>query len=160
MILQHAYPCTAHVLLNHLAVLQSAFHALAVLEGADVPWVKLLTQQLGYNLTARDLVADAGVDDQGLTNQPQHQPVPPSPPVKWLREQGGAPMSIFDMPPVLACDDVLALYPAVDALLMVASEGITERNNLSRALEMLTDVNLLGVVLNRTRERNKISPYY
>jgi Mrp family chromosome partitioning ATPase len=80
--------------------------------------------------------------------------------LRWLKSQGGAPIAIFDMPPVLSCDDVLVLYPSVDALLMVASEGVTQRDSLSRALELLTDCNLLGVVLNRSREHQKVSPYY
>lgn len=80
--------------------------------------------------------------------------------MKWLKDQGGSPLAIFDMPPVLACDDVLAFYPSADALLMVASERITERDSLTKAIEMLADVNLLGVVLNRSREHNKVSPYY
>lgn len=80
--------------------------------------------------------------------------------LKWLKDQGGAPLAVFDMPPVLACDDVLAFYPSADALLMVASEGITDRDSLKRSLEMLTDCNLLGVVLNRSREHGKVSPYY
>jgi len=80
--------------------------------------------------------------------------------LKWLKGQGGAPMAIFDMPPVLACDDVLAFYPSADALLMIASEGRTDREGLSRALDLLGDCNLLGVVLNRSRERSKVSPYY
>ena len=80
--------------------------------------------------------------------------------MKWLKNQGGSPLAIFDMPPVLACDDVLVFYPAADTLLMVASEGVTDRDSLSRAVEMLTDCNLLGVVLNRSREHQKVSPYY
>jgi Mrp family chromosome partitioning ATPase len=80
--------------------------------------------------------------------------------LKWLREQGGQPLAIFDMPPVLSCDDVLAFYPLADALLMVASQGITNREGLARAVDMLTDCNLLGVVLNQSNEHNKASPYY
>lgn len=80
--------------------------------------------------------------------------------LKWLHDQGGRPLAIFDMPPVLSCDDVLAFYPSVDALLMVASEGVTDRNSLSRALELVSDCNLLGVLLNQSREHAKVSPYY
>lgn len=80
--------------------------------------------------------------------------------LKWLKEQGGSPLAIFDMPPVLACDDVLAFYPQVDALLMVASEGLTERDSLTKALHMVADCNLLGIVLNRSRELIKKSSYY
>jgi Mrp family chromosome partitioning ATPase len=80
--------------------------------------------------------------------------------VKWLKDRGSAPFTIFDMPPILSCDDVLAFLPSVDALLMVVSEGITERSQLARAIEMIGDVNLLGVVLNRSREHRNTSAYY
>lgn len=66
---------------------------------------------------------------------------------------------IFDMPPVLAADDVLAFAPQIDGLLLVVAEGTTERNSLHRAKEVLGEMNLLGVVLNRSAERND-SAYY
>jgi capsular exopolysaccharide synthesis family protein len=66
---------------------------------------------------------------------------------------------IFDMPPVLAADDVLAFAPQVDGLLLVVAEGTTDRNSLRRAKEVLAEMNLLGVVLNRSAERNDAAYY-
>jgi protein-tyrosine kinase len=66
---------------------------------------------------------------------------------------------IFDMPPVLAADDVLAFGPQVDGLLLVVAEGTTDRNQLTRAREVLAEMNLLGVVLNRSAERNDAAYY-
>ncbi len=66
---------------------------------------------------------------------------------------------VFDMPPLLASDDVLAFAPQIDAMLLVVSEGVTGRNLLRGAQEILSEMNLLGVVLNRSRERND-SAYY
>ena len=66
---------------------------------------------------------------------------------------------IFDMPPVLAADDVLAFAPQIDGLLMVVAEGTTDRNSLRRAKEVLAEMNLLGVVLNRSAERNDAAYY-
>jgi protein-tyrosine kinase len=80
--------------------------------------------------------------------------------MKWLKERGASPLAIFDMPPILACDDVLAFLPSADALLLVASEGITQRSEFARALEMLGEADLLGVVLNRSREHRKSTAYY
>jgi capsular exopolysaccharide synthesis family protein len=59
---------------------------------------------------------------------------------------------IFDMPPVLASDDVLAFAPQVDGLLLVVGEGTTGRDALRSAKEVLAEMNLLGVVLNRSAE--------
>ena len=66
---------------------------------------------------------------------------------------------IFDMPPVLAADDVLAFAPQIDGLLLVVAEGTTDRSSLRSAKEVLAEMNLLGVVLNRSAERND-SAYY
>jgi len=66
---------------------------------------------------------------------------------------------ILDMPPVMVSDDVLAFAPRVDSFLLVASQGITARRTLANAREVLSELNLLGVVLNRSTERND-SPYY
>jgi protein-tyrosine kinase len=66
---------------------------------------------------------------------------------------------IFDMPPVLAADDVLAFAPQIDGLLLVVAEGTTDRNQLRRAKEVLAEMNLLGVVLNRSADRNDAAYY-
>lgn len=66
---------------------------------------------------------------------------------------------VFDLPPLLVSDDVLAFAPHLDALLLVVSQGQTARRTLSNAREVLAEMNLLGVVLNRSTERND-SPYY
>ena len=66
---------------------------------------------------------------------------------------------IFDMPPVLAADDVLAFAPQFDGMLLVVAEGTTGRDSLRSAKEVLSEMNLLGVVLNRSAERND-SAYY
>jgi len=66
---------------------------------------------------------------------------------------------IFDMPPLLASDDVLAFAPQFDSLLLVVSEGQSGRAMLRGAKEVLAEMNLMGVVLNRSKERNE-SAYY
>lgn len=57
---------------------------------------------------------------------------------------------IYDLPPLLVSDDVLAFAPHLDALLLVISEGVTDRVTLEKAREILMEMNLLGVVLNRS----------
>jgi protein-tyrosine kinase len=66
---------------------------------------------------------------------------------------------VFDMPPLMVTDDVLAFAPRVDTFLLVVSQGQTARRTLANAKEVLAEVNLMGVVLNRSTERND-SPYY
>jgi capsular exopolysaccharide synthesis family protein len=66
---------------------------------------------------------------------------------------------IFDMPPLLLADDVLTFAPQVDGVLLVVAEGLTRRATVEKAKELLTDMNLLGVVLNQSSERDT-SVYY
>lgn len=66
---------------------------------------------------------------------------------------------VFDMPPILAADDVLAFSPNVDGVLLIVAEGTTSRAQLHRAKEVLAELNLLGVVLNRSGERNDDAYY-
>ena len=66
---------------------------------------------------------------------------------------------VFDMPPLNVSDDVLAFAPRVDSFLLVVSQGFTARRTLNNAKEVLSELNVLGVVLNRSTEHND-SPYY
>jgi protein-tyrosine kinase len=66
---------------------------------------------------------------------------------------------VVDMPPVLASDDVLAFGPQIDSALLVVGESYTNRDALRRAKEVLAEMNLLGVVLNQSADRNE-SDYY
>ena len=79
--------------------------------------------------------------------------------VNALEAQAPRRIVIFDMPPLMVTDDVLAFAPRVDSFLLVVSQGQTARRTLTNAKEVLAEVNLMGVVLNRSTERND-SPYY
>ena len=79
--------------------------------------------------------------------------------VSALQAQSPRRIVVFDMPPLMVRDDVLAFAERVDAFLLVVSQGQTARRTLDNAKEVLSELNLLGVVLNRSTERND-SPYY
>jgi len=72
--------------------------------------------------------------------------------VSAIRSDPSEPISIIDLPPVLAADDALAVAPIIDSLLFVVAEGETKRADISHSLELLRDVELLGVVLNKSRD--------
>lgn len=61
---------------------------------------------------------------------------------------------IYDMPPALGTDDVLAMAPSIDAVLLVVDGTKTSPDDV-RACERLFEgrVPLLGVVLNRAQDR-------
>ena len=65
---------------------------------------------------------------------------------------------VFDTPPLLVTDDVLAFSPLVNGLLLVACQGVTKRDDLLAAKELMKDLNLVGTVLNRSSE--EVSQYY
>jgi protein-tyrosine kinase len=64
-----------------------------------------------------------------------------------------------ETPPLLVSDDVLAFGGQADSHLLVVSQGHTARRTLLNAKETLAEMNVIGVVLNRSTERND-SPYY
>jgi Mrp family chromosome partitioning ATPase len=79
--------------------------------------------------------------------------------VQTLLDENPRRVIVFDMPPLLATDDVLAFGPRADSHLLVVSQGHTPRRTMSNAKEMLAEMNVIGVVLNRSTEHND-SPYY
>lgn len=56
---------------------------------------------------------------------------------------------IFDVPPVMGGADALAFAPLVDCIILVVGVGITRRQDLAKALEMLPQEKTAGFVLNR-----------
>jgi protein-tyrosine kinase len=62
------------------------------------------------------------------------------------------PLILIDLPPVLSPDDALVVAPRIDALVLVASEGVTPRADLQKASELLADFQLAGLVLNRSSD--------
>ncbi|MCG7965156.1 MAG: CpsD/CapB family tyrosine-protein kinase [Candidatus Thiodiazotropha taylori] len=56
---------------------------------------------------------------------------------------------IFDMPPLLSCDDVIAFKPYVDSIMLVIEEGRTTKEELKRSLNLLENEKIIGTVLNK-----------
>jgi protein-tyrosine kinase len=80
--------------------------------------------------------------------------------VQRLKSFGQKTITILDLPPVLASDDVIAFSPLVDALLLVVGEGRCRREDLKETQELLKETEILGVVLNHSREKSAASGYY
>jgi Mrp family chromosome partitioning ATPase len=59
---------------------------------------------------------------------------------------------LFDLPPALLADDVLAFSPHVDAVLLTIEDGKTTREDVTRSLEILGTTHVLGTVLNKSTE--------
>jgi protein-tyrosine kinase len=69
------------------------------------------------------------------------------------------PLTLIDLPPVVNTDDALIVAPRVDATVLVVSEGRTARAGLERAVGLLADYTVAGVVLNQATESSG-SEYY
>lgn len=72
----------------------------------------------------------------------------------------GSRMLIFDMSPLLGCDDTIAFLPKVDCVLLVAASGHTRVNELKEAKRLLQKTNILGTVLNKAPSALMPNQYY
>lgn len=66
---------------------------------------------------------------------------------------------IYDMPPILLADDVLAFAPNIDATLLVLQEGKTKKDDLKTALAVLSDIPVIGTVLNKIQDATTAAYY-
>jgi Mrp family chromosome partitioning ATPase len=68
----------------------------------------------------------------------------------YIKQHTVNPIVLIDLPPLLVTDDTLVVAPRIDAMLVVAAEGRTDRTALNKALELLKDYTVAGLVLNRS----------
>jgi capsular exopolysaccharide synthesis family protein len=80
--------------------------------------------------------------------------------VEELKNRYANRIIIFDMPPLLSCDDVIAFSPYIDAIILVVEEDRTRKDDLKRAYELIKDRDLLGTVLNKSDNRTSVYGYY
>ncbi|VAW01893.1 hypothetical protein MNBD_ALPHA05-1743 [hydrothermal vent metagenome] len=67
---------------------------------------------------------------------------------------------IFDMSPLLGCDDTIAFLPKVDCVLLVAASGQTRVSELKEARRILAKTNVIGTVLNKSPRALMANQYY
>ncbi len=77
-----------------------------------------------------------------------------------IRELDSQAIVIVDFPPILIGDDVIALAPRLDSMLLVVAEGQTDIDELTASVELLSSFNLLGTVLNKSTEKVRTSEGY
>lgn len=59
---------------------------------------------------------------------------------------------IFDLPPLFAADDAMVLMSYADAALLVVEDGKNTPDELQHSMNILEQTNLLGLVLNKSRQ--------
>ncbi len=55
---------------------------------------------------------------------------------------------IYDLPPVLTLGDTIGFLPSIETTLLVVRDGVTRAAEFSRVLDLLSNRNLIGTVLN------------
>ena len=81
--------------------------------------------------------------------------------LEQMEEDLAPDIVLFDMPPVLTNDDVIAFAPQYDAVLVVAAGGQTRASELKQVSRHLgEDKPLLGVVLNKAEGSTLNYSYY
>ncbi len=69
--------------------------------------------------------------------------------ISELKNRYASRIVIFDLPPLLPTDDVLALSPYIDAMLLVIEAGRTQTEDIIQSLRLLKGIPILGTVLNK-----------
>jgi Mrp family chromosome partitioning ATPase len=72
----------------------------------------------------------------------------------------GSGIVIFDLSPLLGCDDALAFLPKVDCVLLIAASGQTRVSELKEAKRILSKTNVIGTVLNKSPRSFMPNQYY
>lgn len=72
----------------------------------------------------------------------------------------GARVVVFDMSPILGCDDTIAFLPKVDCVLLVAASGQTRVADLKEGRRILGQSKIVGTVLNKAPSALVANPYY
>lgn len=79
-----------------------------------------------------------------------------------LKNSHPSQLILFDLPPILIADDVLAFSGHLDAILLVVEDDKTLSKDLVQAMDILEGMNLLGIVLNKSSEaiHDQYGAYY
>lgn len=80
--------------------------------------------------------------------------------VQEIRQRYSSRIIIFDLPPILASDDVLVSLSYYDAALLVVEEGESKPEDITKSLKMLAGTHLLGTVLNKAEKIPEHLGYY
>jgi hypothetical protein len=76
-----------------------------------------------------------------------------------LRERYEDRVLVVDLPPVLAADDVMAVLPRIDCVLVVVGNGASTRKEIEETMRRLSNTHVLGVVLNKDEAPSQVNYY-
>ena len=80
--------------------------------------------------------------------------------ISGLRDQYPDRIMVLDLPPITAVDDVIAVLPRVDCVLLVVGSGNSTKREIEESQRHLSRFNLLGVVVNKATDDMPRDEYY
>jgi protein-tyrosine kinase len=80
--------------------------------------------------------------------------------ISGLRDQYPERIMVLDLPPITAVDDVIAVLPRVDCVLLVVGSGSSTKREIEESQRHLARFNLLGVVVNKATDDMPRDEYY
>ena len=80
--------------------------------------------------------------------------------VEDLRREFVSSTIMVDLPPILSSDDVIAILPEIDCLLLVVAAGTTKPSDVEDCVRHLKTADVLRVVVNKSTEGNSSHYYY
>ena len=72
--------------------------------------------------------------------------------IKEIKSRYESRIIMFDLPPLFAADDALLFMPHIDAALLVVEDGKNTSDELQHSMHILEQTNLLGLVVNKSRQ--------
>ncbi len=79
--------------------------------------------------------------------------------IKDLRERYKSRIVIIDLPPILVADDVIALLPHIDCVLLVVADGLSTKQEIEDSVRLIPAEQFMGTVLNKA-EVEPMDYYY
>lgn len=68
---------------------------------------------------------------------------------------------IYDLPPILSCDDVMGFLPQLDCMILVIGGGLTKPSEVTECENLLKDqCPILGMILNRAEDATSEKYHY
>jgi protein-tyrosine kinase len=80
--------------------------------------------------------------------------------IRGLRDEHPDRVVVLDLPPVTAVDDVIAVLPRVDCVLLVVGNGDSTKREIEETKRHLARFPLLGVVVNKVPDESLTGRYY
>jgi protein-tyrosine kinase len=77
-----------------------------------------------------------------------------------IRKYYQSHITILDLPPILSSDDVIAVLPHIDCILLVAAVGLSKASEVEEASRHLQTSHIVRLVVNKAADENPNYYYY